>query len=156
MNINLTLIGQSISFALFVWFCMRYVWPPLIGALHERQERITEGLSMAERGKREMAEAQDKAKESLEGARLQGVELIAQANIQAKRIVEEAKQQAVEEARRQKELAVAEIEREQNRARERLRSHLGSLVIQGAEKVLQKSIDADTHSEVLTRLSKEL
>ena len=156
MNINLTLIGQSISFALFVWFCMRYVWPPIIGALHERQQRITEGLDMAERGKRDLVAAQEKANEVIESARTESAKILEQADRQAKQTLEEAKTNAQEEARRQQELAMAEIEQERNRALEGLRTHLSRLVIEGTEKVLQQSIDADTHREALEKLSKEL
>lgn len=156
MNINLTLIGQSISFALFVWFCMRFVWPPMIAVLRQRQQRISEGLEMAEQSKKTLADARTKAQEELSAARTQGTEIIAQADRQAKRILEEAKQQAQEEARRQKELAVVEIEQERNRAREDLREHVSRLVIQGAEKILRKSVDADTHRDDLAKLSEEL
>lgn len=156
MNINLTLIGQSISFALFVWFCMHYVWPPIISALRTRQEQITEGLDMAERSKRDLANTQEQVKEELSKAHTQGTEIIDQANRQAKRILQEAKDQSQGEARRQKELAAVEIEQERNRALESLRTHLSRLVVEGTEKILQKSIDVDTHREALEKLSRDL
>jgi F-type H+-transporting ATPase subunit b len=156
MNINLTLIGQSISFILFVWFCMRYVWPPVISVLRERQQRITEGLDMAERGKSDLAAASARADKIMEDARAQSAEILEQADRQARQILQDARTNAQEEARRQQELASTEIEQERNRALEGLRSHLSRLVIEGAEKVLEKSIDADTHRETLEKLSRDL
>ncbi len=156
MNINLTLIGQTISFFFFVWFCMKYVWPPLINAMQERKEKIADGLAAAERGKHEQVLAEERAKEDLKKAKEQAAEILAKAERRAGEIVDEAKEAAMEEGARIKSAAQAEIEQELNRARESLRKEVSALALSGAQKILGREIDADAHREVLDELVAEL
>ena len=152
MNINLTLIGQTISFFFFVWFCMKYVWPPLINAMQERKEKIADGLAAAERGKHEQALAEERAKADLKQAKQQAAEILAKAERRAGEIIDEAKEAALEEGARIKTAAQAEIEQEVNRARESLRKEVSGLALAGAEKILGREIDAKAHKEVLDKL----
>lgn len=156
MNINLTLIGQSISFAFFVWFCMKFIWPPLVKALEERKQSIADGLAAAERGKHEKELAESRAKEVLHEAKDQASDIIGHAQKRASEIVEEAKEQAREEGARLVTAAQAEIEREVNRAREELRAQVVSLAVSGASRVLSKEIDAQSHGAMLDDLVSNL
>jgi F-type H+-transporting ATPase subunit b len=156
MNINLTLIGQTIGFALFVWFCMKFVWPPLTQALHERQKKIADGLAAAERGEHEEELAQQRATEKLREAKEQASEIIDQANKRANEIVEEAKESARTEGERIKSQAQAEIDQEVTRAREQLRGQVTAIAISGAERVLRSEVDGDKHAKVLDDLVAEL
>lgn len=156
MNINLTLIGQSITFALFVWFCYAYVWPPLVNALEERKKKIAEGLAAAERGQHAHELAEKKAAERLKEAKGQASEILAQAQKRASEIVDEAKDDAHVEADRIKAGADAEIEQEINRAREHLRKDVVVLAMAGAEKILKREIDAKAHSASLDDLAAQL
>lgn len=152
MIINATLIGQSIAFFLFVWFCLKFVWPPLIAALEERKKKIADGLAAAERGKHEQELAEQKAKEELLAAKKQASDIIAQAQKRATEIVDEAKTDAREEGDRIKAAAGAELDQEINRAKEDLRKQVSVLAVAGAEKVLAAEIDASKHSKVLDDL----
>ncbi len=156
MNINLTLIGQSITFFVFVWFCYAYVWPPLVNALAERKKQIADGLAAAERGQHEQELAEKKAAEHLKEAKGQAAEILAQAQKRAAEIVDEAKEDARTEADRIKAGAEAEIEQEVNRAREHLRKEVVSLAIAGAEKVLKREVDAAAHASALDDLAAQL
>jgi len=156
MNINLTLIGQSITFFVFVWFCYAYVWPPLVNALAERKKQIADGLAAAERGQHEQELAEKKAAEHLKEAKSQAADILAQAQKRAAEIVDEAKQDARTEAERIKAGAEAEIEQEVNRAREHLRKEVVSLAIAGAEKVLKREVDAAAHASALDDLAAQL
>lgn len=156
MSINLTMIGQLISFALFAWICMKFIWPPLIGIMRERQQTIAAGLEQAGEAARQLEQASDAATQQLEQAKTQSAELIDQANKRASQIIEEAKTVAGEEGERLKKAAQAEIEQEINRAKEQLRSQVSMLALQGAEKILEASIDRDTHQEMLNRLAAQL
>lgn len=156
MNINLTLIGQSIAFAVFVLFCMRYVWPPILKAMQERADKIADGLAAADRANHDLELAQEKAVERLKEAKEEAAGIVDAANKRANQIVEEAKNQAREEGERLKEAAQAEIEQELNRAREQLRSQVANLALAGAEKVLAAEIDMQRHSELVNKLAAEL
>lgn len=156
MNINLTLIGQSITFALFVWFCFKFVWPPLVNALTERKKQIADGLAAAERGQHAHELAEKKAAERLKEAKGQASEIIAQAQKRASEIVDEAKGDARTEADRIKTGANAEIEQEVNRAREHLRKEVVVLAMAGAEKVLRREVDAAAHASALNDLAQQL
>ena len=156
MNINLTLIGQSITFAVFVWFCYAYVWPPLVNALAERKKKIADGLAAAERGQHEQELAVKKAAERLKEAKGQAAEILAQAQKRANEIVDGAKDDARSEAERIKAGADAEIAQEVNRAREQLRQEVISLAISGAEKVLKREVDKDAHASSLNELAEQL
>ncbi|BAN70226.1 F0F1 ATP synthase subunit B [endosymbiont of unidentified scaly snail isolate Monju] len=156
MNINLTLIAQLVSFAVFVWFTMKFVWPPLVKAMDERKAKIADGLAAAERGQHEQEMARERAKEYLHEAKQQAAEITAKAEKQAALIVEEAKTKAQEEGARQLAAAQAEIEQEVNRAREELRSRVAELAVAGAEKILRREIDADAHKDIVEAVAKQI
>ncbi len=156
MNINLTLIGQSITFALFVWFCMKYIWPPVMGALEARRKEIADGLAAAERGQHEHELAEKRAAERIKDAKGQASDIISQAQKRASEIVEGAKGDARTEAERIVTGANAEIEQETNRAREQLRQEVVALAIAGAEKVLKREVDKDAHASTLNELATQL
>ncbi len=156
MNINLTLFAQLISFAIFVWFCRKYVWPPIITAMQDRQKQIADGLGAAERAQQDLQLAQDSAADKLREAKQEASGIIEQANKRASQIVDEAKDQARAEGDRLKEAAQAEIEQEYNRTREALRSKVSTLAVAGAEKILQTSVDASAHQQMLDKLAAEL
>ena len=156
MNINLTLIGQSITFAIFVWFCLKFIWPPVIGALEKRRKEIADGLAAAERGQHEQELAEKRAAEHIKEAKGKASEIVAQAQKRASEIVEEAKVDARVEADRIKTGANAEIEQEINRAREHLRKEVVSLAIAGAEKVLKREVDKEAHAGTLKDLATQL
>jgi F-type H+-transporting ATPase subunit b len=156
MNINLTLIGQLLSFAIFVWFTMKYVWNPIMGALETRRKEIADGLAAAEHGQHEQQLAEQRAKEHLKEAKGQAAEIIAQAQKRASEIVDESKDNARTEGERIIHAAQAEIEQESNRAREQLRSKVAELAVQGAEKILRKEINADAHKDIVESLAKQI
>lgn len=156
MNINLTIIGQAIAFAIFVAFCMKYVWPPITAALAERKKKIAEGLDAAERAARDLELAKEKAASNMRESKEQAAAIIEQANKRANQIVDEAKEQATEEANRVKTAAQAEIEQEANRAKEVLRAQVAALAVAGAEKILEASIDEKAHAQLVDKLAAEL
>lgn len=156
MNINLTLIGQTITFIFFVWFCMRFVWPPIMNALAERKKKIADGLASAERGEHEKELAQKRAAETLHEAKQQAQEIINQAQKRANEIVDEAKENARGEGERILAAASAEIEQEVNRAREQLRGQVAALVVSGAGRILKKEIDASANDDLLKDLVSQI
>ena len=156
MNINLTLIGQSITFALFVWFCMKFIWPPVMGALEARRKEIADGLAAAERGHHAHELAEKRATKHIKKAKGQASDIISQAQKRASEIVEEAKDDARVEATRIVTGANAEIEQEINRAREHLRQEVVVLAIAGAEKVLKREVDKEAHASTLNELAEQL
>ena len=156
MNINLTLIGQTITFAFFIWFCLKFVWPPIMNALHERKTKIADGLAAAEKGQHEEELARQRAAEILKEAKDKAQEIISNAEKRAAEIVDEAKDNARTEGERLIAAANAEIEQEMNRAREALRGQVASLAIAGASKVLKKEIDPSANEELLKDLVAQL
>ncbi|MGD8926241.1 MAG: F0F1 ATP synthase subunit B [Thioalkalispiraceae bacterium] len=156
MNINLTLIGQSITFAFFIWFCMKYVWPPIMNALHERRTKIADGLAAAEKGQHEEELAKHRAAEILKEAKEQAGEIIRNAEKRAGEIVDEAKNDAKAEGERLVNAAQAEIEQNITRAREELRGQVVSLAVAGAGRVLKKEIDEKTNEDLLKDLTAQL
>ncbi|WP_420599653.1 F0F1 ATP synthase subunit B [Neptuniibacter sp.] len=156
MNINLTIIGQAIAFAIFVMFCMKYVWPPITAALAERKKKIAEGLDAADRAERDLQLAQEKATENMRKGKEEAAAIIEQANKRANQIIDEAKEKALEEANRVKAAKEAELEQEVNQAREALRGQVATLVLAGAEKVLEASIDEAAHAQLVEKLAAEL
>jgi len=152
MNFNATLIGQMFTFGLFVWFCMKYIWPPLMAALDERNARISEGLAAAQRGQQDLEEAQAKVGESLGEAKQQAQEIINQAQKRANEIVDEAKDAARDEADKIKTAATADIDQQINSAREHLRKEVSAIALAGAEQILKREVDAKAHSAVLDEL----
>lgn len=156
MNINATLIGQIITFAIFVWFCMKFVWPHLLSAMEEREKKIADGLDAANRAERDLELAQHKAGEQLRESKEKAAEIIEQANKRANQIIDEAKDAARQEGERLAAAAQAEIEQEVNRAKENLRQQVSALAVAGASKILAKSVDEAAHGELLDQLAKEL
>jgi len=156
VNINLTLFGQMVTFAFFVWFCMKFVWPIILQAMEERQKKIADGLDAADRALRDLDVAQSKVSDQLQEAKQEAAGIIDQANKRAVQIIEEAKQQAVTEGERLKVAAQAEIEQEVNRAKEELRATVAGLALAGAEKVLEASIDEKSNRALVDKLAAQL
>jgi len=156
VNMNLTILGQLIAFAIFVWFCMKFVWPPLTSAMSEREKKIADGLDAANRAARDLELAQAKAADQLRESKEQAAEIVEQANKRANQIVDEAKEQARAEGERLVAAARAEVEQEANRANQALRAQVSELAVAGAAKILAKSVDASAHEELLNQLADEL
>ena len=156
MNINFTLIAQAITFAIFVWFTVKFVWPPLLNAIEKRQKEIADGLAAANEGKMSLEVASKKNAEALEQTKQKSSEILGQAEKRASQIIDDAKVAANTEAERIKSSAQSEIEQEINRAKEDLRGQISNLAIAGAEKILEKEIDQKTHADMLTKLAKDL
>jgi F-type H+-transporting ATPase subunit b len=156
MNIGLTLIGQLIAFAVFVWFTMKFIWPPMMNAMEARKKIIADGLAAAEKGQHEEELARHRATEKLKEAKEQAAEIIAGAQKRAAEIVDEAKQSARTEAERIRTAAQAEIEQATNQARERLRGEVVHLAVAGASKVLKREIDAKANEDLLKDLVAQL
>ena len=152
MNFNATLIGQSLAFIVFVWFCMKFVWPPIMTALAHRKERIAEGLAAADRGQHEQELAQKKATQKLQEAKQQAAEIISRADKRAAEIIEEAKGEAREEAERIKVAAKAELEQEINRAKEVLRGQVVEIATAGAGRILKRELDKTANDELIKDL----
>lgn len=152
MNLNLTILGQAISFGIFVWFCMKFVWPPIITAMEERKAKIADGLAAAEKGAEAQEIAQKEADSLVAAARVQASEVISQAQKRSNSMVEEAKDEARSEAEKVKQSAEADIEQEVIAARESLRGQVSTLAIAGASRILGKEIDADAHAKALDDL----
>ena len=156
MDFNATLIGQTIAMIVFVWFCMKYIWPPLLGAIEARQTEIADGLAAAEKGQARLADAEAEASKIVTGARDQARGIVDQANVRASEIVEAAKAEGETEKQKQLDGARSEIDVELNRARDALRSQVAAIAIEGAEKILSREINADTHRELLDGLASRL
>ncbi|WP_266159142.1 F0F1 ATP synthase subunit B [Dyella silvatica] len=156
MNINLTFLGQMVSFAILVWFTTKFIWPQLNHAIEERQKKVAEGLAAAERARAELKDADAKVAVEIKQARQQATEIIDKAQQQANQIVDKARTDAVAEAVRLKAVAADEIVSMQQRAREELRGWVGRLAIQGAEKIVQREIDASAHKAMLDQLAAEI
>lgn len=156
MNINATLIGQAISFFVFVIFCMKFIWPPILAAMEERAKKIADGLSAADKAAQDLQSAQAKIDAEIAQAKTQAATILEQANKRASQIVEEAKNDAKAEADKVTLAAKAEIEQEKNRAREELRGQVAKLSIVGAEKILEKSVDEKVHADMLSKLAAQL
>jgi len=156
MSINLTLLAQTLAFAILIWLIATKVWPPLLKAIEERQQKIAEGLAAADNAQRSLAQAEEKVAEELKAARAKANEIIEQAHQRANQIVEAAKAEAIAEAARQKALAESEIAAATNRAREELRRQVSALAVAGAEKLLRREIDASAHKVLLEELASEI
>src|SRR5210317_1693010 len=156
MNINATLILQSIAMMIFVWFCMKFVWPPLLKAMDERREKIADGLAASDRAEKELASAKVKADEQIGEARDKAGEIVDQANQRHSQILGQAKEDAISERQRQVSAAEADIALATNQAREELRASVASLAVLGASKILEKEVDEETHRELLDKLIAEI
>lgn len=156
MSINATLIGQMITFALLVWFTMKFVWPPLMQAMEERQKKIADGLAAADKGKHEMELAEKRATALLRQAKEQAADIVSLAQKRAGELVEESKQTAKQEGDRMIVAAKAEIDREIQNAREGLRQQVATLAVTAAEQILQREVDQNRHREILDEFGKQL
>ena len=156
MDINATLIGQTIAMIVFVWFCMQYIWPPLLTAIEERQAKIAEGLAAADKGQESLQKATAEAEDIISEARKQATGILDQAHARANEIVADGKADGVKERDRQLTAAKAEIEQEANRAREELRGQVSAIAVASAEKILNREIDGKQHEDILSKLASEL
>jgi len=156
VDLNATLLGQMIAFSVFVWFCMKYIWPLIMNMLEERQTAIADGLAAAEEGNRALQKAEGRVAEIVDDARGQARQIIDQANTRASSIVDEARVGAGEERERILTAAQGEVEQGVNRARDELRGQVGAIAVAGAEKILVREIDASAHKDLLDRLSAEI
>ncbi len=156
MDINITLIGQMITFAVFIWFTMKFVWPPIVKAMHDREKKIADGLAAAEQGKRELELAEHEAAKHIREAKLKAADIVEQANQRATRLIEEGKADARVEGDRLLELAKAEIQQERAQTEQALLAHVSQLALQGAEKVLGQQIDKSIHSQLFDQLIDEI
>ena len=156
MDFNLTFWGQTIAMIVFVWFCMKFIWPPIVNALEERQKHIEAGLAAADQGQEKLLEAQATADGIVDDARKQATGILDQAHARANEIVADGKADGVKERERQLAAAKAEIEQEANRAREELRGQVSAIAIASAEKILNREIDDRAHEDILGKLAQEL
>ena len=156
MNINATLIFQSLAMMIFVWFCMKYLWPPLLKAMDERRERIAEGLAASDRAEKELEKAKVEVDKQIREARDKAGEIVDQASQRHAQILDQAKDDASAERTRQVTAAEADIAQAANQAREELRSSVATLAVLGASQILEKEVDADTHRELLDKLIAEI
>ncbi|HHW4680081.1 MAG TPA: F0F1 ATP synthase subunit B [Xylella taiwanensis] len=156
MDITFTIFAQALAFAGLIWIVATKIWPPLIQAIEERQQKIAEGLAAADLGQKELAQAQEKINEALKNSRVKANEIIEQAHVRAHQIIEAAKVEAIAATNRQQNLAQAEIEAAAKRAREELRKQVSVLAINGAEKLLKREIDVNTHKMLLDELAAEI
>ncbi|MDU0353342.1 F0F1 ATP synthase subunit B [Paraglaciecola aquimarina] len=156
MNINATLLGELIAFIFFVWFCMKFVWPPIMGAIEERQQKIADGLAASERGEKDLELAQEKATEQLKDAKAQAAEIIEQAKKRGSTIVDEETQRGHSEREKIIAQGYSEIEAERNRTKEELRKQVAALAVAGAEKILEREINAAAQSDIVEKLVAEL
>ncbi len=156
MDLNMTLLGQTIAMVVFVWFCMKFIWPPIIEGIEERQKEIADGLAAAERGQQSLDKAQAEADDIVADARKQATTILDQAHARANEIVAEGKADGVKERERQLAAATAEVEQETNRAREELRGQVSAIAVASAEKILQREIDQKAHEDILSKLAAEL
>ena len=156
MDINATLIGQIITFAILIWFTMKFVWPPIVKAMQEREKKIAAGLENTERSKRELETAQHKALSIVREAKQQASQIIEQANLHSAKLVEEAKEHAKQEGQRIVALAQGDIEKDIAQAKEALKTQLAKLAVAGAEKIIQRNLDAATQHDLLKQLATEI
>ena len=156
MNLNFTMVAEIIAFALFIWFCMKVVWPPLLRAIEARQKTIADGLAEAERGRSSLADAQKQTEVMLKEARARAQEIMAAAEKSASQRVEESKSQAKSEGERLVTAAKAQIDHEVQSAKQQLREQVASLAVSGAEKILRREVDAKAHADMLNQLKAQL
>lgn len=156
MNLNITLLIQMLVFVILGGVTMKFIWPPLVTALNERQRKIAEGLAAADKGEKSLEEAKAAATEILKDARVQATKIVDQANRRSNDVVEEARGTAIAEGQRLVAEARQEVSLESGRAREQLRKEVVSLAVAGASRLLNKEIDVRTHAELLDQLAVEI
>jgi F-type H+-transporting ATPase subunit b len=154
MNLNVTMFAQAVTFFVFIFFCAKFIWPPLTNAISARQKKVADGLAAAEEGKQSLARAAVTAEEEIGKARTRAAEIVTQAEKRVSQMIEEAKNAARDEGNREKAAAKAEIEQEVSRAREALRLQVAALAV--AEKILRREVDAKTHAALLQAVQAEL
>jgi len=156
MNINFTLFAQAIVFTAFIWFTVKFVWPPLLRAIEARQKQIADGLAAAEQGKKSLEVSAKQADKAIQEARGRAADILAQAEKRGAQLVDEAKAAAKAEGDREKAAAKADIQQEAQRAREQLREQVAALAVAGAEKILRREVDAKAHADLLDGIKKQL
>jgi F-type H+-transporting ATPase subunit b len=156
MNLNFTLIAQALTFALFIWFCVKFIWPPITRAIDERQKKIIAGLADAEQARVTLENASKQAEMSVGEARQRSSQIILQAEQRAAQMIEEAKSTARAEGAREKAVAQADIEQQMTSAKDQLREQVALLAVVGAEKILQREVNAQAHSDLLKQLREQL
>lgn len=156
MEINATLLGQAITFAILVLFTMKFVWPPLNNMMEERAKRIADGLAAAEKGKQELTAAKSRIEEELRHVQLRATEIMGNAEKRSDQIIGEAKNRAAKEGEKILNDARAQIEQEFMRAKEQLRVQVSALVVKGAEQILKVEIDQERHQALLASIKTEL
>ena len=156
MNINFTLFAQALVFTAFIWFTVKFVWPPLLRAIEARQKQIADGLAAGERGKKSLEVSNKQAEQTIQEARARAAEIIVQAEKRDAQMIEEAKAAAKAEGDREKAAAKADIQQEASRAREQLREQVAALAVAGAEKILRREVDAKAHADLLDGIKKQL
>ena len=156
MSINFTLFAQAIVFAIFIWFTVRFIWPPLLAAMEERQKKIADGLAAADKGAKSLDEAKTRIAGMIEEARAQARQIIDQAQTRAGGIVDEARVAADKERERILQSAKAEVDQQINKARDELRGQVAAIAVAGAEKILAREIDARAHQELLAKLAAQI
>jgi F-type H+-transporting ATPase subunit b len=156
MDFNLTLIGQTVAMIVFVWFCMKYIWPPVMKAIEQRRKEIADGIAAGEKGQKELADARHGSEAILADARQKAVQVVDLAHKRGNDLVAEAKTTATAEGQRIVTQARGEVTTEQNRARDGLRKEVAALALAGASKVLGREVDAKAHAQLLDELAAEL
>ena len=156
MDPNISLIGQMVTFLIFVGVVMKFIWPPLMEAVEERRKKIADGLAAAERGQQDLAKAESRVEELITDARGQAAEILDQARARANEIIAEGKAEGQRERDRQLMAARAEIEQETNSAREELRNQVSAVALAGAEKILKREIDAASHEALLADMAQQI
>ena len=156
MNINASLFAEMFAFGLFIWLTMKFIWPHIMNAITEREKKIADGLAAGERGKKDLENAEVKAKEMLREARDKAAEVANVANQQASHILEEARKESQLERQRQVEAAKAEIQQELNRAKDALRKEVSNVALAAAERIIEREIDAKAHKALLDELAGQI
>jgi F-type H+-transporting ATPase subunit b len=156
VSLNLTLITQIFVFGLLVWFTMKFVWPIILGAMDERAKRIADGLAAAEKGQKDLAQSKTKSEEVIREARARAVQIEDQARHRANELIDQAKTAAIAEGERLMASAQQQIQLESTRAREDLRKQVAVLAVAAASKLVEKEIDAKTHSDLLNKLATQI
>ena len=156
MNINFSLFAQAIVFAAFIWFTVRFIWPPLLRAIEARQKTIADGLAAGEQGRKSLEASSRQAEQTVNDARARAADILAQAEKRSAQMIDEARNAAKEESGREKAAAKAEIEQEVARAKESLRDAVADLAVAGATQILKRDVDRTVHAQLLAQLKSEL
>jgi F-type H+-transporting ATPase subunit b len=156
MNLNVTLVAQAVTFFVFIFFCAKFIWPPMIKAIEARQKQIADGLAAGEEGKQSLERSAKQAEEQIAQARGRANEIVAQAEKRVTQMIEEAKNSAKAEGDREKAAAKSEIEQEVSRAKETLRTQVAALAVAGAEQILKREVDAKAHADLLAAVQRQL